>query len=751
MKFNSVLFFAILFSLPNCLSAQPWSGIIAPSRAVDWRNAGVPGGIPDASWPMCVTTQCNTLYATGTSASVAQLNAAIASAPSQSYVYLGPGTYNLVTGGNSIQMYNSNVVLRGAGANQTFLITGTGGTSCLGLAATICVNSNEISYPQNPANTANWTAGYSKGASSITLSNVSNLVANKSVILLDQCDSGLTGSLSSSTCTGTETDNGNYFVCQSVGVCSAQGSGGGSRGGRLQYQMVMVTSISGSGPYTVGISPGLYDGNWSSGQYPGAEWPTNEASNIGVENLSIDGSLQDNGSAVMLFNCYGCWVTGIRSINSDRNVVQFLQATHCTIANNYSYGTQNASDLSYGVENQVGSDNLVVNNIWEHLVSPITISAADEGSVYAYNFAIDDFFGASTGWFVAPYFVHNGGTGYDLWEGNIGQGFTADNIHGDHNLSTFLRNQFWGYQVDCNGVGCGVNTVPWDMQEFVRYFNYIGNVVGQPGYHNNYSSYPSSTTANPQSTNCLTSIYVIGYSGDLCSYSAGVGLNDIYAAPSAMMWGNYDVVTGAVRWCGNSSDPGWSTICSGKSEVPTGLTDGYGNPVPSSTILPNSFYYASQPSWWSTTWGTPPWPAIGPDVTGGNVTGLGGFANKTPAQVVYENSPVDPNYQHSYTITNITCSGGIATATIGANPISQGEIRITGVTPAGYNVSNGAQLISWIANSTVTYPIVGGTCPGAYSSGGTMTWPNIRLFNAANYGVSSVAPAPPTNLSAIPQ
>src|SRR2546425_11930843 len=59
---------------------------------------------------------------------------------------------------------------------------------------------------------------------------------------------------------------------------------------------------------------------------------------------------------------------------------------------------------------------------------------------------------------------------------------------------------------------------------------------------------------------------------------------------------------------------------------------------------PSSFYLSAKPSWWSTPWGTPPWPAIGPDVTGGNVAGYAGHAYKIPARLCYENSAIDPAY-----------------------------------------------------------------------------------------------------------
>jgi hypothetical protein len=53
--------------------------------------------------------------------------------------------------------------------------------------------------------------------------------------------------------------------------------------------------------------------------------------------------------------------------------------------------------------------------------------------------------------------------------------------------------------------------------------------------------------------------------------------------------------------------------------------------VPANHNLPDSMYLSGKPSWW----GTMPFPAIGPDVTGGQ--GPGGFAYQTPAYLCYSN------------------------------------------------------------------------------------------------------------------
>src|SRR5207249_125203 len=97
-------------------AGQLWSGIIDPSRAVDWSNSvGVSGGIPSGSWPNCVTAACDTLLSG--SVSTETINSAIASAPTQTVVRVPAGTFTLTSTINFAG--KSNVALRGAGADQT--------------------------------------------------------------------------------------------------------------------------------------------------------------------------------------------------------------------------------------------------------------------------------------------------------------------------------------------------------------------------------------------------------------------------------------------------------------------------------------------------------------------------------------------------------------------------------------------------------------------------------------------------------
>jgi hypothetical protein len=88
---------------------QAWSTLLAPSRAIDWSNTGIPGGIPSGSW-----TQCGSTIANG--ASTTTINNALSTCGNNQYVLLGAGSFTLSA---NIKVNRSNVVLRGSGPTQT--------------------------------------------------------------------------------------------------------------------------------------------------------------------------------------------------------------------------------------------------------------------------------------------------------------------------------------------------------------------------------------------------------------------------------------------------------------------------------------------------------------------------------------------------------------------------------------------------------------------------------------------------------
>ena len=553
-----------------------WAGIIDPARAIDWSKAGVQGGIPNR------TSVCATLNPGATGA---QINSAINACPGGQVVMLNAGTYNI---GDAGIVMKSDVTLRGAGADQTQLIFTTT-TSCGGWWGSVCMMGTHDMWDSSQClpggtNSANWTGGYTQGSTQITLTNVgSSGIRVGQYIYLDQADDTTLGS--------------NFFICESntAGCAGEGGTMGRNINGvyRAQIQMVQVTAINGN---TYTISPGLYSPNWRPSQSPGAWWPSTMIQNAGIENLTIDSTNAGGSTNLGMMNAANCWVRGTRFIRqgTTRNMIWMAPAVHTTVENSYFYGGSGGSQ-HYGVESFMSSDNLVQNNIFEQTISPLLINA-NLGSVYAYNYAINDVYSNPSSWFIAGSQAHTGGVEYVLLEGNILPGFNADDIHGNGGFGTLFRNYLLG-----SDTGKTDATVALALYSYQRYYNLVGNVLGTPGYSTTFQGLDWPSAA----------IYDLGW-GDAIA-------DDPLVATTLLRWGNYDTVNGAARFLA--------------SEVPSAVSP-YGNALPSSQSLPPSFYLTAKPSWWPSA---TPWPPVGPDVTSGNISGLSGHAHTIPAEDCFRN------------------------------------------------------------------------------------------------------------------
>jgi hypothetical protein len=713
-------------------TAQSWSNILASSRAIDWTHAGLPASFVDAEttpnpWTpptrtQCVTASCNTL--SGGTVTAASINAALASASTGQYVIIPNTSGCTVINNGLISLYaQSGVTLRGNGPQST----------CLNLTGTTYIAFSSIS---SSGSCANWSAGYSQGSTSLTMSSCTGTIpVVGQVINLQECDSGYSGA----TCTtGSSSDNGGLYTCGDNPACSVTGGSSNIH----QLQTVLVTSISGSGTYTVGFSPGLYLPNWSSSNTPFINWSGSSAASVtpygnGLEDMTIYAAngTDSNNYLVGLTNSYGSWVKGVRFVGSGAFEAFFVSGCkNCLVLSNYIFSDL-ALDSNFPVAMQMtnGSDNLVLNNISASGV-PWEGTGGNEGNVLAYNYGRDTF----TMYYENQYFEHNAGSAFFLHEGQQTMGGTDDNVHGTHYLNTWFRNYMPGWDtpyLSCSGT-CAPRGLDWDA--YSRFENSVGNAIGSTML-TNYQSVFGSILAD----------YVYQFDG--------AGNNDPLVLSTSLRWGNYDSVSAAIRWCGNSSDPGWGTTCSSTSEIPTSLSGNavpFQNTVPVATNLPCSFFLTGYTSttctphanggtglnWWKVckAWSTfptacsatqlQPFPPIGPDVSGG--TYLSGYANDIPASIAFQNLPVDATYQNSYSITGSSWSGGTETLTVSGLPAGgvhiMGPMQISG----GNCDTAGAEVYITTSNATTIGYARGSS---ASCSSGSVKFPDVRQFDERVY------------------
>jgi hypothetical protein len=630
-----------LFWTNNSVAA----GVLAPERFSYW-TPGVVGGIPSGSWTQCVTTACQTVTTNGASSTSTQINSAISSAPSKSYVLLPAGTYSNATG--CIVIGVSNVVLRGSGANQTFLAP----TSTSGCGASLLLGStpNSAGSPQNGPVAV--TGVPVQGATTLTLASVPNLIVGNPIVLdqLDPtCDSGgilVEGTNSSYTCTATSPgSDGPYNTIG--GANGIRGSGCTSSSPSNCYhqqQIVMVTSCNGvtnlgaacSGTnVAVGIYPGLHMPNWSTAKMF-AWWATKPILNSGVEDLSLNSTKNSGANGFEVENCQGCWVKGNEGIDTSEAQVQLLYANLATVRNNYFFLTQNSTSVSYGVECFSCSDVLTENNIFQAVTTPMIMNGPGSGNVWGYNFTVNDFFQASANYSIPAHGDHAAATDSDLSEGNISDGMTSDDIHGTANMGTYFRN-YYSVQPACWQSGssylsavygpCTNDLPPIQDYAFHRFFSFVGNVLGTPGTNMTYCN--GTTACSGGFTNTNANVLNIG----VPNYSSSIP-NDPITVSTVMLWGNADSATGFTAPRFNCSEvPQFPAQGAATSSI-YGVQFPFLSPCPASHKLPASFYYSSQPSWWPSS---KPWPIIGPDVTSGNVSEASGLVYTNPAEDCYLN------------------------------------------------------------------------------------------------------------------
>jgi hypothetical protein len=356
---------------------------------------------------------------------------------------------------------------------------------------------------------------------------------------------------------------------------------------------------------------------WGDGAEQALQW-------AGVEDLSVNYTSIDTG--IEMINASNVWVKGVRIVYNGSSAnfsIMMANVVFATLRSNYIYNPSGLAQASYPMQCIGCGAMRIENNICQGTGCALVSNGSFSNSVFAYNF--------TPGHDGPGYVRHGAGEAMNLIEGNITKGIWTDVQEGTGHFLTAFRNALIGNRYNVGGASNIESAFMFASHS--RFNNVIGNVMGDGSFWTTYQGQSNGGCNTP------SNMYDLG--GTSCG--GGSISSDARVAATLFRWGNWDEITSTspttngdqtgTRWCGNSSNTGWSTRCASSSEVPSGIAN-FSNPIPSTESLPASLYYTARPAWWP---GTKPWPAIGPDVSGGNIPNLGGHAFMNPAADCYFN------------------------------------------------------------------------------------------------------------------
>ena len=466
-----------------------WSGEdpVVLSRRTDWVVAGVPGGIPDRQ-VVCAT------FAPGASASA--INAAI-SACSNGVVQLQAGTYNV----GGINVYKSDVTLRGAGADQTVI------KAC---------NAINLGSGGNTVSGASITGGGGKDSRQITVSSTTGMAVG-TMIEVDR-------------------DNDPSFVVSTSG------------GSRHIRQVNVIVGISGN---TLTLrNPLIWDFNAGN---PRVKYTFTNTRRSGVEDLKIDHSGTSGCTNFMIQYCDSCWIKGVESTMPAGYHFTILGTVNGEFRDSFvhdaqTFGNNNAGLQVYG-NPAYGSNSSwkIENNIFNKTFPAIELQNSSSGFYVGYNFS----YGSAATATNAPVswtFDDNHGPHdmMNLWEGNVGEMFGADGYYGSSSHATVFRNHLIGYNRNS-----GRFDEPVRLNRLSYHYSLVGNVLGlslwQPTQYDQASDNCSAGVAifrlgYPNIGNCsLTDVTGYGVPG-------GMSYPDAKVKSTLLRWGNYDTYSRTARF-----------------------------------------------------------------------------------------------------------------------------------------------------------------------------------------------------------
>jgi hypothetical protein len=577
---------------------KPGAQGLPADRIIDWSTAGVvqPGGaqgIP-ARTSVCATIDAAT-YGGGTKDVSAALQAAVDGCAANGVVALPAGTYLL----SKPVKVNRPVVIRGAGPGTK--IVESGANLQFGTAP-----GSALLYQTD------WTAGYTKGTTTITLADTSHLTVGQTIVLDQLNDTGVTtaGYVPVVNPVGNE-----GTVGVGVNTCASRSglsfcTDGKTPVPRALMQLAEVTAIAGN---QVTLDRPIYITHLASLAPQAFFWAGGNLKYAGIESLRIDAQYTDQAVAFQF--CSHCWAKAIEVAHIARGGVSLWYADHFELRDSYFLMNQASAPTNYGVEVDDTGASRFENNLFDSITIGLIVSWSSSGNVVGYNFSANEDPGSLV--LGAAHGTHSVHAFMNLFEGNVAGKLGFDHIWGSASHQTLFRNRLSGYMKPrSSGSGTWSNgNWPLVLEAWNRDFNIVGNVLGEPEVQNGYQAADVASgklvgaTGYSSSCQCcscgmgVAPIYVLGYwsSWDATGHTTDF---DPQVAATLWRWGNYDYFTKQAHW--------------DAAELPAGYQ------APADHTLPPSLYLPAKPAWF----GNLPFPAIGPDVSG--------YASKIPAQVCYE-------------------------------------------------------------------------------------------------------------------
>lgn len=472
-----------LFLLTFCTLAASTSygEIISPDRRIAWKP-GLTSGIPFYPVGINVKNSPYNAIGDGVNDDTSAIQKAIDDCPNGRAVYIPSGTYKLTTG---LFIARKSIVLRGDGPNKTFLKSyGSSGNI-------ITISSN------SPCCSVSVTGGYTKGSTSITVSDATSFAAGYPIIVDQANDSS---------------------VCERMPSYAT----------RAVSQTVMVLSKSGN-TLTLG-RPLYYNYNPNMGiQASFAYGYGGPVRNAGIEDLYVERCVNAGDHNIEIKFGINCWVRNVESNMARKWHIRLTQCYASEVRDSYVHHAWNyGGDAGYGVGlYQKSTDCLVENNIMYHLRHSMVIEYGGCGNVFGYNYSKDPVneTGDSTDWLMADMCIHGGHPYMNLFEGNVAAQMNPDNDLGSSRHNTFLRNHATGESIP--------TVLNYRFAAVVSannlYKNFVGNVLLKPG-------------------SAGTSWLLGGFSsGSWEPYDARV-------SSTILRHGNLDYKTGETQWDPNITD-----------------------------------------------------------------------------------------------------------------------------------------------------------------------------------------------------